>query len=217
MFCSPFNTDISLAILVILSIWPDQFSSSSIKTPKDFAECILFNKVIFIMFIYTLKDSIFLRFAREPIIPWPVAAEPDGPRGLVAHPLFAFFFFFARHHRGRACRRTTPTCIKYKCRKHLKSEKKMCRSPPPPPPAHQLFQTWPTHFQNRSAAPDHDTGADFLYIYFFFLLVSSAVGHRHDNTPMIFFWKFFEVGKINVSESPPPPPHLFTLWIVSSI
>ena len=30
---------------------------------------------------------------------------------------FFFFFFFACHHRGPACRRTTPTHIKYKCQK----------------------------------------------------------------------------------------------------
>ena len=51
-------------VLVILSTWLDQFSSSSIKTPRHFVECTLFNKVAF---INTLKDSIFLRYAREPI------------------------------------------------------------------------------------------------------------------------------------------------------
>ena len=49
----------------------------------------------------------------------PVAAEPCGPCGPVANPLFLLYghgphtfgittFFFACHHRGRSCRRTTP-------------------------------------------------------------------------------------------------------------
>ena len=72
-------------------------------------------------------------------------------KGASGPPTFFFFnllllllLLFARHHRGRACMRTTPTCIKYKCWKKFR---------PPPPPPHQLFQNWPTHFQNRSAAP----------------------------------------------------------------
>ena len=48
---------------------------------------------------------------------------------------------------------------------------------------------------------------DFRWLFFiyFVLLVSSAVGHGHDNTP-IPFWNLSEVGKKCVRVLPPPPP-----------
>ena len=51
-------------------------------------------------------------------------------------------------------------------------------------------------------------------IFFFFLLVSSAVGHDHDTTAIMNF--VFEVGK-KVSESSPPPPPPATESLVHSL
>ena len=87
-----------------------------------------------------------------------VAAELGGPRGPVAHPLFAFLFSFffllvtteVGHVGGLPIH-----VLNINVEKKLKSPKKNVSesAPPPPPPPHSsafLFQTWPTHFQNQS-------------------------------------------------------------------
>ena len=65
------------------------------------------------------------------------------------------------------------------------------------------------HVQWRRQGGGGQWGTCPLYGFrFFFFLVSSAVGHRHDNspTPLWFFFFFFWGGGGEMCRSPPPPP-----------
>ena len=170
-----------------------------------------------------------------------------GPCGPVAHPLFQLcgpgpptfcvpflfcFLFFACHHRGRACRRTTPTCIKYKCWKNLKSEKKKCVGVPPnrsaaltpliphPPPLGRSLLVLAPCLKILATPVDKTCYISILfypslrYLPSDFLVLPDWLLMAHITPPQVRWWIWYFPQPWSEKNTPPPlDPPLYGNWL----